>query len=66
LTTIHRYRNAGIREVLRLPPDVEAMAIVPLGYPVGRWGEGPRRSLEGVVYRDVYGERLYGPAAGDR
>jgi nitroreductase len=63
LTTIHRYRDAEIREALRLPPDVEAMAIIPLGYPTGRWGEGPRRTIEDVVFEDIHGRRLYAPRA---
>lgn len=61
LTTIHRYRDAEVREALRLPPDVEAMAVIPLGYPVGRWGEGPRQPLENVVFRDTYGTPLDAP-----
>jgi nitroreductase len=62
LTTIHRYRNAQVREALRLPPDVEAMAIIPLGYPAGRWGEAPRRPLDDVVFAETYGNRLYAAA----
>lgn len=64
LTTLYRYRNAEVREVLRLPPDVEAMAIVPLGYPTGRWGEASRRPLTHIVFRDSYGTRLYAAAEG--
>ena len=59
LTTLHRRRNAAVKEILKLPPEVEVFALIPLGYPEGRWGEGPRRALEEIVFRDTYGERLY-------
>lgn len=58
LTTLHRSKNDEVRRILSLPPDIEALAIVPLGYPEGRWGEAPRRPLDEIVFRDRFGERL--------
>jgi nitroreductase len=59
LTTIHRGRDAEVKALLNIPDDVHTAALIPLGYPTGRWGEGKRRPLEDVVFADRYGERLY-------
>lgn len=55
LTTIHRVDQDGVRELLGIPPDVETAALVPLGYPKGRWGVAKRRPLEEVVFADTWG-----------
>lgn len=59
LTTFHRAREREFRELLNLPDDVHAAALVPLGYPTGRWGRSRRKPLEEVVFADRYGEPLY-------
>jgi nitroreductase len=56
LTTVHhRFRHAEVRAALGVPDDVEVAAIVPLGYPVGKFGPPPRRPVEDVVYADRWG-----------
>lgn len=55
LTTIHRFRDRQIKELLRIPPEVETVALIPLGYPLGRFGPAPRRPLEEVVFIDRWG-----------
>jgi len=40
---------------LGLPPDAHAYALLPIGYPMGRFGP-VRRTLENVVYEDRWGE----------
>ena len=52
LTTIHRLKEDEVREMLGIPPGVETAALVPLGYPKGRWGVAKRRPLEEVVFAD--------------
>ena len=59
LTTIHRGRDAEVKAILNIPDDVHTAALIPLGYPTGRWGEGKRKPLEDVVFADRFGDRLY-------
>lgn len=52
LTTVHRQREDDVRRLLGIPEGVETAALIPLGYPRGRWGVTPRRPLEEVVFAD--------------
>jgi nitroreductase len=56
LTTVHRMREAEVREVLDIPDNINTWAMVPVGYPVGRWGEARRLPFEKVTYWDRWGE----------
>jgi nitroreductase len=58
LTTIHRYRDAQVKELLGIPPHVETAALIPLGYPRGRFGRAPRRPLGEVAFADRWGQPL--------
>jgi len=55
LTTLHRYREAQVKELLGIPPDVETVALIPLGYPLGKFGRPPRRPLAEVAFADAWG-----------
>jgi len=55
LTTSHLEDEGAVREVLGLPEDVLTYCIIPVGHPLGRWGEAPRRPVEEVAYRDRWG-----------
>ena len=59
LTTIHRGRDAEVKKLLQIPDDVHTAALIPLGYPRGRWAEAKRKPLEEVVFADRFGARLY-------
>lgn len=59
LTTFHLYREAEIKKLLNIPEEVQTAALIPLGYPTGRWGRGPRKPVEEVVFADRFGERLW-------
>jgi nitroreductase len=50
LTTVHKLREDAVRTVLDIPADVETWAMIPVGYPTGRWGEPPRRPVEATTY----------------
>ena len=39
LTTVHRLQEAEVRAVLGIPEDVVTWAMIPLGYPTGRWAK---------------------------
>jgi len=58
LTTIHRFRDAQVKELLGIPADVETAALIPLGYPLGRFGRPPRRSVGEVAFADRWGRAL--------
>jgi nitroreductase len=56
LTTRHRGAQDETRAVLGAPPDASVYAVIPLGYPLGRWREAERLPVREVAYRDRWGE----------
>jgi nitroreductase len=60
LTTIHRIHQDEVRSLLGIPAGYETAALIPLGYPRGRWGTGPRRSLDEVAFGDRWGSPVPG------
>src|SRR3954468_6942625 len=54
LTTVHRLREAEVRAVLDIPEDVGTWALIPVGYPTGRWAEAKRRPVREVTYWDTW------------
>jgi nitroreductase len=54
LTTVHRFREPEVRAVLDIPEDVSTWAMIPVGYPTGRWAEAPRRPVNEVAYWDAW------------
>ena len=56
ITTIHRFRDAQVKELLGIPAGVETAALIPLGYPRGRFGRPPRRPLREVAFADRWGD----------
>jgi hypothetical protein len=38
-----------------VPEDFETMAMIPMGWPKGKFGSGPRRPVEDVTYWDTWG-----------
>jgi len=57
LTTIHKYRDAQVKELLGIPSDVETAALIPMGYPLGKFGRPPRQAAAEVTHWDVWGGR---------
>ena len=46
LTAIHRFGDPQVKELLGIPPEVEASALIWLGYPLGKFGPpGARQKL---------------------
>jgi nitroreductase len=58
ITTIHRFRDAQVKELLGIPADVETAALIPLGYPLGKFGRPPRRPVREVAFADRWGVAL--------
>ena len=54
LTTVHRLQEDQVRAVLDIPEDVTTWAMIPVGYPTGRWGEAHRRPVEEIAYWDSW------------
>lgn len=56
LTTIHRFRDRQVKELLGIPPGVETAALIPLGYPIGKFGRPPRKPVQQVTFFDGWGQ----------
>jgi nitroreductase len=54
LTTVHRLKEDDVRAVLDIPADVSTWAMIPVGHPLGRWGEPKRRPVRDVTYYDTW------------
>jgi nitroreductase len=55
LTTLHLLHEAEVKELLGIPENVQTMAMIPLGWPRGRFGTPSRMPAEKVVYWDAWG-----------
>jgi hypothetical protein len=55
LTTLYLQFEKEAEAALGLPPGVHSYALLPIGYPMGRFGPVRRIALAGVVYEDQWG-----------
>jgi nitroreductase len=55
LTTLYLNFEKEVEATLGLPADVHSYALLPIGYPVGRFGPVRRVPLADVVYGDQWG-----------
>ncbi len=55
LTTLHRAHESEVKQLLGIPDDVETMALIPVGWPRGKFGAGPRLPAAKVTYWDKWG-----------
>jgi nitroreductase len=60
LTTRHLLYEKETEAALGLPPGVHSYAILPIGYPMGKFGRVGRGPLDDIVYQDRWGERYRG------
>ena len=58
LTTLHKLGEKRVKEILSIPDDVETVALIPVGYPRGRWGRPKRRPSSEVTHWDTWGGEL--------
>lgn len=63
LTTIHRYRDAELKALLGIPESIVTAAVIPMGYPRGKFGAGPRKPLQEVTYFEHWGQAPPWPSA---
>jgi len=56
LTTLHRSFGAACDAWLGLPANCPTCALVPIGWPIGRYGRPPRRPVEECLFWEHYEE----------
>jgi nitroreductase len=52
MTTWHLFCEADVKAILGIPKDVRTYALIPLGWPLGRFGPVTRRPVDEVIRRD--------------
>ena len=50
LTTVHRAHGEGIDRFLGLSEDTPSCVLIPIGWPLGRYGTPPRRPVDEVLF----------------
>jgi nitroreductase len=60
LTTLYLIHEKAAEAAMGLPEDIHSYAILPLGFPVGKFGPVRRAPLEDVVYQDKWGTAFSG------
>ena len=66
LITLPLWSTWLARRILGLPRSVTPCAVIPLGWPLGRYGPTTRRPVEDVVSIDRYGNRAWKTGGVDR
>jgi hypothetical protein len=59
LITLPLWNTLLARRALGLPWNVTPCAVIPLGWPKGKYGPTTRRPVEDVVSLDHYGNRVF-------
>lgn len=62
LTTVCSLHEDELKPILKLPDDVATYALLPVGYPMGRFGPVRRQAVEDVTCLDQWGTPLPRPA----
>ena len=57
LTTLHRHNEGAVRELLGIPENAHTAALIPVGWPTGKFGEVSRLPVEAVTYWDNWGAK---------
>lgn len=60
LTTIHAYYEEAVKATVNLPADIHTYALMPVGWPLDKFGPVKRRPLDEVVFRDRWGNSWVG------
>jgi nitroreductase len=56
LTTVHRAYGREIDTFLGLPEDRPSCALLPIGWPLGRYAHPPRRSVDTCLHFERFAE----------
>jgi len=57
LTTIHCFFEDALKQKLGVPDDMEIAAMIPMGYPQGKFGPVTRNPVEEVIHWDRWGDQ---------
>ena len=60
LTTRHLLYEQDVKEALGLPENAETFAILPIGWPIGKFGPVSREPVEKVTFLNKWGQPLPG------
>jgi nitroreductase len=52
ITVWHLFHEPDVKEILGIPKGVSTYAMVPIGYPRGRFGPVRRKPVDSVIHRD--------------
>jgi nitroreductase len=55
ITGLHRIFGAEIDRLLGVPREYANVALIPIGYPKGRWGRPARKTVAEVTYWETWG-----------
>jgi nitroreductase len=66
ITTNHVLYENEVRDILGLPDDVYTFALMPIGYPHGRYGPVTRRPVEQVTFAERWGHPWHADGVGHR
>jgi nitroreductase len=61
LTTFPLWNRVAARRILKLPLNVEPIACIPMGWPIGKYGPTTRRPVEEITHLDRYGNLPFKP-----
>jgi nitroreductase len=59
-TTLHLFFENEVKQILGLPREVQTYALMPMGYPINKFGPVKRRPVSEVAYLDSYGNNWKG------
>ncbi len=57
LTTLHCFFEEELKQKLGIPENMEVSALLPLGFPEGKFGPTSRRPVEEVIHWDRWGNQ---------
>jgi nitroreductase len=59
LTTLPLWNRFAAHSILKLPWNVEPVAVIPMGWPRGRYGPTTRRPAQEITFLNRYGNRAF-------
>jgi len=57
ITTIHCCFEEELKQHLGIPAEMEVSALLPLGYPQGKFGPTTRKPAEGIIHWERWGQK---------
>jgi nitroreductase len=57
MTTLHKARERDIKDIFDIPDDVATIALIPLGYPKGKWSRPKRKPQAEVTFWNSWGRK---------